>query len=120
MPHRTAFAVIAVGSALASAPALAQPMNAGPGGVNPAPGATRPFLGHPHTFYDPMQRLQDIDARTAALPPARRSRVAADVHRIDAFAQTQRARHGDLRDWDRERMTRMMDDLVRRHPELRG
>ncbi|MBE7219064.1 MAG: hypothetical protein INR64_11385 [Caulobacteraceae bacterium] len=118
-------AALGLAAALLAAPALAQPL-ASPGvpnsqAVNPAPGATRPFLGHPKTFYDPAQRLQDIDARAAALPPGEQHRVSMDVQRIHAFADQQRARHGGaLRDWDRERMTRMMNDLVRKYPELKG
>ena len=116
---RSAAALASLAALAAAASATAQPMSVAPGGVNPAPGATRPFLGHPGSFYDPVQRLSDIDARAAALPPREHRRVQADVQRIDSFAATQRARHGDLRDWDRERMTRMMNDLVRKYPELK-
>ena len=122
---------IAAASALlaAAAPSLAQPGRraplASPGvpndtAVNPAPGAVRPYLGHPGRFYDPAERLQAIDGRIGALAPARRRAARADVRRIHAFADGQRARHGDLRDWDRERMTVMMDRLVAVYPELRG
>ncbi len=109
--------------------ALAQPMpppGASPGipsdqAVDPAPGATRPYLGHPGAFYDPVQRLQSLDARAAALPPAQMRRVRSDLRAIHAFADTQRQRHGgELRDWDREHMNALMNDLVARFPQLRG
>ena len=112
--------------ALTVIPAFAQPLPpgaspgvTGPDSVNPAPGATRPYLGHPHTFYDPMQRLQDLDGRLANLPPREAMGARAGLHRIHAFAEMQRGRHGgQLRDWDRERMMRMMNHLVRRFPDL--
>ena len=124
LPAAAAVALLAT-----AAPAFAQPGRmaplASPGipndaAVNPAPGATRPYLGHPGRFYDPAQRLQAIDGRIAALPPRRRRAARADLLRIHAFADTQRARHGGLRDWDRERMTVMMNRLVATYPELRG
>ncbi len=120
------------GAVLLAGPVLAQPYgdqlppDASPGipsdrAVNPAPGATRPYLGHPGTFYDPVQRLRELDARAASLPPREARAMRAELRRIHAFAETQRARHGgDLRDWDRERMTRMMNELASAHPGLRG
>lgn len=121
--------LLAVAAVAIGAPSLAQPYGppgASPGlpsgrAVNPAPGATRPYLGHPRTFYDPAERLRDIDSRTSTLRPRNARAARAQLRRIHAFADTQRARHGGrLRDWDRERMNRMMNDLVRSYPELRG
>ncbi len=113
---------------LAAGPGLAQPLPPGaspglpgPQSVNPAPGARGPYLGHPNTFYDPMDRLHELDSRLETLPPHEARRARADLHRIHAFAEMQRSRHGGkLRDWDRERMMRMMNDLVRRNPDLKS
>ena len=79
-----------------------------------------PYLGHPQAFYDPTQRLQALDARAATLPAAQARAVRTDLRRVHAFADTQRARHGgELRDWDRERMTQLLDNVTARHPQLR-
>ena len=118
------FALLA--ALMAGGTALAQPLppGASPGvpgadAVNPAPGASGPYLGHPGRFYDPSDRLRDLDARLAGLPPHEAMRARSGLHSIHAFADGQRSRHGgQLRDWDRERMTRMMNDLVRRYPDL--
>ena len=115
--------LLTAGTALAQA---MPPVGASPGvpndqAVDPAPGATRPYLGHPGAFYDPVQRLQSLDDRAAALPPAQARRIRAELRSIHAFADTQRQRHGgELRDWDREHMNALMNDLVAKHPQLRG
>lgn len=105
--------------------ATAQPPGLPPGlpgdvAVDPAPGAARPYLGHPKAFYDPMQRLQDLDGRAAALPPRQARALRADLRRVHAFAATQQARHGgELRDWDRERITELLNDVAAKYPQLR-
>ena len=120
-------AALAAATLLAGAVAAsAQPTTgASPGvpgdqAVDPAPGATQPYLGHPQAFYDPMQRLQALDSRAATLPPGQARSVRADLRRAHAFAETQKARHGgELRDWDRERLTQLLDEVTAKHPQLR-
>ena len=85
--------LLAVAAVAIGAPSLAQPYGppgASPGlpsgrAVNPAPGATRPYLGHPRTFYDPAERLRDIDSRTSTLRPRNARAARAQLRRIHAF-----------------------------------
>ncbi len=94
----------------------------GPEAVNPAPGATGPYVGAgPKSFYDVDARLDAIAGRVAALPPGQRRKAGAEIHQIRAAEATQRARHGgELRDWDRENMTQKLDQLVEQIPALRA
>jgi hypothetical protein len=94
----------------------------GPEAVNPAPGATGPYVGAgPHGFYDVDARLDAVAGRIASLPPGQRRRASAQIHQIRAEEATQRARHGgELRDWDRENMTQKLDQLVQQFPMLRA
>ncbi len=93
----------------------------GPEAVNPAPGATGPYVGAgPQGFYDVDARLAAVTSRVSALSPAQRRRATAAIHQIRAEEATQRARHGgELRDWDRENMTQKLDQLVQQFPALR-
>ena len=121
-------AAIALFVTLAAAPALAQslPPGASPGlpgpeSVNPALNASGPYLGPPGKFYAPADRPERPRRAAGEPSPHEAAGARADLRRIHAFADAQRSRHGgELRDWDRERMTRMMDDLVRRYPDLKG
>ena len=95
---------------------------AGPDAVNPAPGATGPYVGAgAQGFYDVDARLAAVAGRISSLPPAQRRRAGAQIHQIRAEEATQRARHGgELRDWDRENMTQRLDQLVQQFPMLRA
>ena len=101
-------------------PETGSPGIPGPEAVNPAPGATGPYVGAgPQGFYDVDARLQAVAGRIAALPPGQRRRASAQIHQIRAEEATQRARHGgELRDWDRENMTQKLDHLVQQFPAL--
>ncbi len=92
----------------------------GPDAVNPAPGATGPYVGAGREgFYDVDARLAAVGGRVAALPAAQRRRASAQIRQIRAEEATQRARHGgELRDWDRENMTQKLDQLVQQFPAL--
>ena len=94
----------------------------GPDAVNPAPGATGPYVGAgPPGFYDVDARLQAVAGRVAALPPGQRRRASTQIHQIRSEEATQRARHGgELRDWDRENITQKLDQLVQQFPSLRA
>ena len=94
----------------------------GPQSVNPAPGATGPYVGAgPQGFYDVDARLASVAGRVSSLPPGQRRRADAQIHQIRAEEAIQRARHGgELRDWDRENMTQKLDQLVQQYPMLRA
>ena len=85
----------------------------GPEAVNPAPGATGAYVGAgPQAFYDVDARIAAVADRIQALPPAQRRRAGTALHQIRAEEATQRARHGELRDWDRESLNTKLDSLV--------
>ena len=93
----------------------------GPEAVNPAPGATGAYVGAgPQGFYDVDARIAAVAGRVQSLPPGQRRRASAQIHQIRGEEATQRARHGDLRDWDRENLTQKLDQLVQQFPDLRA
>ena len=130
-------ALLAAGMALAS-PVLAQPAGdvvvasqpapdtaqaspgiPGPEAVNPAPGAHGPYVGAgEHNFYDVDQRIAAVSGRAQALSPAQRRRALTELRSIKSEEATQRARHGELRDWDRENLNARLDKLVQAFPTL--
>jgi hypothetical protein len=101
--------------------AAASPGIPGPASVNPAPGAAGPYVGHgPHAFYDVDQRIADVTQRSAALPTAQRRDAEARLKAIRAEEATQKQRHGELRDWDRENLNYKLDQLAQKYPSLAG
>lgn len=107
----------------AAAPGLAQPSGtaAAPvrSGASPVRGASR-YLDQPAGFQDPLVRLDALDARAATLRDTEARAVAVRLRAIRVEVEAQRSRHGDvLRDWDRERLQRMMNEVVNLHPALR-
>ncbi len=96
--------------------------------VNPAPDAkAQPYLGvGEKNFYDPMDRERSLQQRLDAAASAGQlnSHQAHDVRlalaQVVAEDRTQIARHGGLRDWDRERLNDMMNHIVSNYPELKG
>lgn len=87
--------------------------------VNPAPGASGPYVGAgKNAFYDVDARLAHVTESAAALPAAQRRKVQAALKSIKAEEATQIARHGQLRDWDRENMNYKLDQLVQQYPSL--
>lgn len=79
-----------------------------------------------HDFYHPLVRERALNDRVqAALQSgqltATQARLAQhDLTRVAAEARTQIARHGDLRDWDRERLNDMMNHVVEHFPALQS
>ncbi len=93
----------------------------GPQSVNPAPGAAGPYVGHgPHAFYDVDQRIADVTQRAASLPAAQRRQAETALKSIRGEEATQKQRHGELRDWDRENLNYKLDQLAQKFPSLAG
>lgn len=88
--------------------------------VDPAPGATRPYVGvGKQAFYNVEERMDRVEGRLASLRASQRRRAYAEMRSIRAEERTQRSKNGgNLRDWDRERLNRRLDALVRRYPGL--
>lgn len=81
--------------------------------VNPAPGATGPYVGHSeNAFYDVQARIDRVEQRVRTqLKGAALRKAMRDVTSVKAELATQRARHGELRDWDRENLNHRLDQL---------
>ena len=81
--------------------------------VNPAPGATGPYVGHTETaFYDVQARINRVEQRARTqLTGAKQRQTLADIRSIRAEVATQKARHGEIRDWDRENLNHRLDQL---------
>ncbi len=91
----------------------------GPDAVNPAPGARGPYVGAGrHHFYDVDARISNVSGRIQSLPRGEQRQAMAQIHRIRSEEATQRARHGNLRDWDRENLNHKLDNLVQQFPSL--
>ena len=92
---------------------------AGADAVNPAPGAHGPYIGAGRQgFYDVDQRIAAVSQQVQSLPPGQRRRAAAQLRDIKAEEATQRSRHGELRDWDRENLNAKLDRLAQQLPSL--
>ena len=118
----------------AAAPALAQPVVAsqpmpdtaqespgipGPEAANPAPGAHGPYIGAGRQgFYDVDQRIASASQQIAGLPAGQRRRAASQLHAIKSEEAFKRAKYGELRDWDREHLNAMLDQLMQQYPAL--
>ncbi len=81
--------------------------------VNPAPGAVGPYVGHSeNAFYDVQARIDRVEQRAKTqLTGAKQRQAMADIKSIKAELATQEARHGDVRDWDRENLNHRLDLL---------
>ena len=121
---RGAAALALAGLTLAAAPALARqppdtpPNQAAPGvdsahAVDPAPDANGPYVGHgEHAFYEVQARIDRVEQRALTqLSGPRRRGALADIRSIKAEMVAQIARHGELRDWDRENLNHRLDRL---------
>jgi len=123
------------GAASGAAAAQDYPANTAPSpgvpgnqAVNPAPDAQgRPYLGvGQQNFYDPMDRERDLQNRLDAaasagkLNPDQVHQIKLALAKVVAEDRTQTARHGGLRDWDRERLNDMMNHIVAQYSELRS
>lgn len=82
--------------------------------VNPAPGAgDHPYVGHSeNAFYNVEQRIDRVEQRAKTqLTGAKQRKAMADIKSIRAELATQKARHGEVRDWDRENLNHRLDQL---------
>jgi hypothetical protein len=87
--------------------------------VNPAPGAAGPYVGDGRkNFYDVDARIADVQQKIASLPASQRHKAMAGLKSIKSEEATQRARHGELRDWDRENLNHRLDQLAQAYPAL--
>ena len=51
--------------------------------------------------------------------PGQRRRAGSQLHAIRSEEAFKRAKYGELRDWDREHLTVMLDHLAGQYPGLR-
>jgi hypothetical protein len=81
--------------------------------VNPAPGSgEHPYVGHSeNAFYNVEQRIGRVEQRAAALTGAKKRKAMSGLKSIKAELATQEARHGEVRDWDREHLNKRLDAL---------
>lgn len=91
----------------------------GPDATNPAPGARGPYVGAgKQGFYDVDQRIAALREGIGGLPAGQRRRATSQLHAIQSEEDFKRAKYGELRDWDREHLTVMLDHLVQQYPAL--
>lgn len=89
--------------------------------VNPAPNATNAYIeAGAAGFYDVDARIAHVEQATAALPSAQRRKAVAMLRALKAEEKTQIARHGQLRDWDRENLNTKLDQMTAQFPGLAG
>ena len=81
--------------------------------VNPAPGAgEHPYVGHSeNAFYNVEERIARVEQRAQGLRGAQKRRALSGIRSIRAELATQQARHGEVRDWDREHLNKRLDAL---------
>lgn len=80
--------------------------------VNPAPGAQGPYVGHPNAFYETQARVDRVEQRIRSeLTGAKQRKALSGIRSIRSEIATQKARHGEMRDWDREHVNRQLDQL---------
>ena len=81
--------------------------------VNPAPGAAGPYVGHSeNAFYNVQARIDRVEQRAKTqLSGAKQRQAMADIKSVRAELATQQARHGEVRDWDRENLNHRLDQL---------
>ena len=84
--------------------------------VDPAPGASGPYVGHSeNAFYDVQARIDRVQTRVDALAGARKAQANKQLASIKSELATQKARHGSVRDWDRENINKRLDRLEARY-----
>ena len=81
--------------------------------VNPAPGAgDHPYVGHSeNAFYNVRERIQRVEQRAEGLRGGQRRRALSGIRSIKSELARQEARHGEVRDWDREHLNKRLDAL---------
>ena len=80
--------------------------------VDPAPGAHGPYVGHSeNAFYDVDARITRVQTRVDGLTGAKKLQANNKLSAIKSELATQKARHGSVRDWDRENINKQLDKL---------
>lgn len=101
--------------ATSTAPLERQPGVASAQAVDPAPGASGPYVGHSESaFYDVQARIDRVQTRVDGLTGAKRVQANKQLASIKSELSTQKARHGTVRDWDRENINKRLDALESR------
>jgi hypothetical protein len=99
--------------------AQASPGIPGPEAVNPAPGSHGPYVGAgKQGFYDVDQRIASVGQQIGSLPASQRRQAASKLKAIKSEEAFKRSKYGELRDWDREHLTVMLDQLTQQFPAL--
>ncbi len=108
------FAVALCSASLIAAPALAQYRGGHDGGADPR--ARDAYAGVSRDgFYAVMQQLDAAERQVRRNP-----RSLREIRSIRAFANQQQARHGELRDWDREAINTRLERVMPRSRVARG
>ena len=82
------------------------------GGHDPAPGATGAYVGaSKEVFYTIEQRITAAEARARS---TNNRGVLSSLRQLRAFINQQIARHGEIRDWDREAIVARLTSAERR------
>jgi hypothetical protein len=119
---RTPSVIIVAGAMLAvTSTAIAQPPS------SQAPPAADPGVAGPYAgagvqgFYDVDARIDHIQQAISTLPPGQAHRATSQLNAIRSDLKFRKARHGgELRDWDRELISKKLDELVGQYPSLKG
>ena len=91
----------------------------GPQAVDPAPGEPGPYVGAGRQgFYDVDARMAAMTQAAQSLRGAQKHQAMAQLHGIRSEEAIQKARHGELRDWDRESLNARLDKLAQQFPAL--
>ncbi|MGC1302443.1 MAG: hypothetical protein WA840_08715 [Caulobacteraceae bacterium] len=118
-------AFAAASAAAAQTPMNQTPMNQAPPAPTPPsadPGVSGPYAGAGvHGFYDIDARIDHLQQAISALPPGQARRAASQLKAIRSDLKFRKARHnGELRDWDRELISKKLDQLAAQYPALRS
>jgi hypothetical protein len=115
-------ALVGATAAAAQAPVNQAPVNQPPVNQAPAadPGVSGPYAGAGvHGFYDMDARIDHLQQAISALPPGQARRAASQLKAIRSDLKFRKARHGgELRDWDRELISKKLDQLSAQYPTL--
>jgi hypothetical protein len=105
--------------AAGTAPAEASPP---PPNSDADPHVAGPYAGAgPHAFYDVSARIDNLQQKIASLPPGQGRRAASQLKAIKGELKYRMDRHnGELRDWDRELITKKLDQLIAQYPSLQS
>ncbi len=124
---RTLPVIIVAGAMLAvTSTAIAQPASSQPPSPQAPPAADPGVAGRyagagPQGFYAVDARIDHIQQAISSLPPGKARRATSQLNAIRSDLKFRKARHGgELRDWDRELISKKLDELVGQYPSLKG